>query len=145
VTAAEFFGAQFNSKIHLDVKLMEASDRLTNTELNTNEIKVYIMLQTVWGLCMHKPISNFYSLFISCKLNSIKIYKDRLGSSHNKSCQLMKNRFQFFWALLNHFNPNTSELVLNGLLIMDEFYDFAFSYNPRDIHPQFGSKRKIGL
>ena len=26
VTAAEFFGAQFNSKIHLDVKLMEASD-----------------------------------------------------------------------------------------------------------------------
>ena len=45
----------------------------------------------------------------------------------------MKNWFQFFWALLNHFNPNASELVLNSMLIMDEFYDFAFSYNPRDI------------
>jgi hypothetical protein len=133
VTAVEFFEAQFDSKIHLDVKLIEASDRSTNLELNINKTKVYIMLQTVWGLCMHKLITNFYSLFVSRKLNNIKIYRDRLGSLHNKSRQLMKNQFQFFCTLLNHFNPDISESVQNGLLMLDEFYEFAFSYNSRDI------------
>jgi hypothetical protein len=45
----------------------------------------------------------------------------------------MKNQFQFFWALLNYFNPNTSKLVINSLFMLDKFYDFIFFYNPRDI------------
>ena len=133
VSASEFFGSQYNSKIHLDVKLSEVSNQSINLELNQNQTKAYIMLQAIWGLCMHQPISRFYNMFLHRSLTSIKIYKDRLGSSKNEQHSCMINRFRFFWIMLNHFNLDKLESTQNGLLMLDGFYNLAFGYNSRDI------------
>src|SRR5437762_13290812 len=125
--ASEIFGGAYDSNLHASLNLTSRCKDITRPH-----IKNLMMAQAVWGLCVHVPLQRFFNLFLNRHQELQTTYHDRIDGPQNKFCRKFLNRLQLFLTLHHVFTKCQSNEIQDSLLMMDEFYNFAFCYTPSE-------------